>query len=285
MKFLFLYAIIYLTSFLPSHAQSVIKVVNSKKEGLGFSTITSSEKVVIYCNFEGVANIESIKNHSFVISSIGFKSKEIKNYNDLVKIGDTAIVDLLEFVITADPIIVKPRNINKFFGKVNYNKNFSYCSEESFYLLRIDNPNEYQQIVSVFAHIAKNNKKIGDNIRIRFFKIDSLGNPSQEITRVNIIFNKYNVGAWNEFNISSFNIVIKDTAYFVGLQSLTNSIKIIGSNNIHNCLQFSFANKNKESKTYTFFDEKKIKKLIVKDIKNKNEFLNPAIYVKSKVPL
>jgi hypothetical protein len=282
MKIIIIFISIFVTNI--SVAQVFIKVKNLMGEGLSYSTITGNDNEVIICNDKGLANIESIMSQPFIVSNIGYEKKEIISIKYLQKYKDTLIVELIKITKNEPDVTITASTKLEVFGKVKHNKFYSYVSSSVMRAVRIENANAYQKILSVFIHIA-NGKPINNKIfRIRVFIEDSTGRPGEELTKENIIFDQYRLGKWNEFDISKYNIVVKSKSFYIGLQSFSNEIVYSKNNVIDNSLLFSFSKKSNISNNYQFSEKNGWQLYNVYDIKDKKSFVNPAIYVKSKVP-
>ncbi len=284
MKFVSILIFLTLVFSINCRSQTFIKVCNNIGERLSYASITSSDNELIICNDKGLANIESIMSQSFIVSNVGYERQEILTIKDLQKSKDTFIVVLIKVTRKESQVTIIASSKLELFGKVKHNKFYSYVSSSVMWAVRIENTKAYQKILSVFVHIAQGNPINNKIFRIRVFIEDSSGKPGEELTKENIIFDKYNLGKWNEFDISKYNIVVKNKSFFIGLQSFSNEIIYSKNNVIDKNLLFSFSKKSNVSNNYQFSEKNGWQLYNVYDIKDKKSFVNPAIYVKSKVP-
>ncbi len=285
MKNIILGGFVYVLGLTNIQAQPYLKVCNSNNESLGYATINGNTYTILICNKEGLANIVNIKNQSFVVTNIGYENKEVENYKNLVKNNDTFTIILNKLVKTEHEVTVVSKTKTEFFGKVAYNKSHTFRTTNTVHAVRIENPKAYQKILSIFIHIT--NTKVTNNelIRFRLFAVDSItGKPGKEITTENIIFDAYKKGKWNEFDISKYNIVIKENAFYVGVQTFSDEVNYAPGKENSFAVQFSYAKKSTVCSNYIFTGEKNWNLYKSYDIKDKTKYINPAIYVKSKVP-
>jgi hypothetical protein len=259
-----------------------IKIKNKDGIVLPFCSLGYGFNKFLQTNQEGVVKLE-IDIDSVDISFVGYKNYKLYGIRNKLKIQDTISVTLEKNISKQESITVLSFTNVLSIGvtKVQKNTGFTFM-KGGINLLKVKNPKKFLKIESFFINITKGSSK-SIPFKIRIMSCDSMGFPNYDLYDSSILVNKYNIGKWTEINLSSYNIIVKEKYFFIGIELVGNDQESLNNVNSNKFFQIAMSKEMDESNQFSNFPFIGWKnQVIYYSPTQKDKFWNPAYYVKAK---
>lgn len=205
-----------------SYSQISFRVLNRNNEPLHYATIiwNSSNGIVTNEYGEAILNFLDTISDTLIFSNIGFKDKKIAKSNLII--NDINIIHL-EDSITDLPLIIVKKRTEKVYGYLRKKKGDCTIWSKNQQLMEnglviTTNSNSGSILKSFSLYISKQSIGIVP-FRLKIYTVKNR-KPDKLVIYQNLIFDKYEIGKWNEFDVSDKDIYVPESSFCIGIELL-----------------------------------------------------------------